>query len=69
MPSDLTVGQFIYVIRKRIKLAPEQALFIFCGKDMPPTSDLMQRVYEQKKSDDGFLYVEYAGENVFGASH
>ena len=24
VPSDLTVGQFVYVIRKRIKLAPEK---------------------------------------------
>ena len=29
VPSDLTVGQFVYVIRKRIKLAPEQAIFLF----------------------------------------
>ncbi|KAK7254708.1 formin-like protein [Aureococcus anophagefferens] len=27
--ADLTVGQFIYVIRKRIKLPPERAIFIF----------------------------------------
>ena len=26
MPSDLTVGQFVYVIRKRIKLSPEGVL-------------------------------------------
>ncbi|KAI9139238.1 microtubial binding protein [Paraphysoderma sedebokerense] len=29
VPADLTVGQFVYVIRKRIKLSPEKALFIF----------------------------------------
>ena len=28
-PADLTVGQFVYVIRKRIKLSPEKAIFIF----------------------------------------
>ncbi|KAH9989804.1 ubiquitin-related domain-containing protein [Russula vinacea] len=33
VPSDLTVGQFVYVIRKRIKLAPEKAIFIFEHKD------------------------------------
>ncbi|GAA5982691.1 hypothetical protein JCM11641_002338 [Rhodosporidiobolus odoratus] len=26
VPADLTVGQFVYVIRKRIKLAPEKAI-------------------------------------------
>ncbi len=29
VPADLTVGQFVFVIRKRIKLEPEKAIFIF----------------------------------------
>ncbi|KAJ4833723.1 Autophagy- protein 8f [Turnera subulata] len=29
VPADLTVGQFVYVIRKRIKLSAEKAIFIF----------------------------------------
>eukprot|EP01052_Picozoa_sp_SAG31_P004845 SAG31_NODE_205_length_20397_cov_19.191152_13_plen_99_part_00 len=37
MPSDLTVGQFVYVIRKRIKLSPEKAIFIFVNNVLPPT--------------------------------
>mmetsp|Transcript_20020 Transcript_20020/g.40742 ORF Transcript_20020/g.40742 Transcript_20020/m.40742 type:complete len:119 (-) Transcript_20020:2841-3197(-) len=36
VPADLTVGQFHYVIRKRIKLAPEKALFLFCSNTIPP---------------------------------
>ena len=32
------MGQFIYVIRKRIKLRAEQAIFVFVnGKTLPPT--------------------------------
>jgi len=30
------VGQFHYVIRKRIQLAPEKALFLFCSNTIPP---------------------------------
>jgi hypothetical protein len=30
------VGQFIYVIRKRIKLPSEKAIFIFVGNYVPP---------------------------------
>ncbi len=37
MPADLTVGQFVYVIRKRIKLSPEKAIFIFVKNVLPPT--------------------------------
>ncbi len=41
VPSDLTVGQFHYVIRKRIKLAPEKALFLFCSNSIPPNGKYM----------------------------
>ncbi|KNZ53904.1 hypothetical protein VP01_3101g2 [Puccinia sorghi] len=60
VPSDLTVGQFVYVIRKRIKLAPEKAIFIFVDEVLPPTAALMSAIYEEHK------YVTYSGENTFG---
>jgi len=66
VPSDLTVGQFHYVIRKRIKLAPEKALFLFCSNSIPPNAALMSTVYEEQKDEDGFLYVQYSGESTFG---
>jgi hypothetical protein len=31
------VGQFVYVIRKRIKLSSEKAIFIFVDNVLPPT--------------------------------
>ncbi|XP_033133222.1 autophagy-related protein 8f isoform X1 [Brassica rapa] len=66
VPADLTVGQFVYVIRKRIKLSAEKAIFIFVDNVLPPTGALMSAVYEEKKEEDGFLYVTYSGENTFG---
>jgi len=66
VPSDLTVGQFIYVIRKRISISPEKAIFIFIENMLPPTSELVSSIYEKHKDDDGFLYIEYSGENTFG---
>ena len=66
VPEELTVGQFLFVIRKRIKLEPEQALFIFINNELPPTSALMSHIYEKHKSDCGFLYVTYSGESCFG---
>lgn len=47
--QDLTVGQFVYVIRKRIKLAPEKAIFIFVEEVLPPTAALMSAIYEEHK--------------------
>jgi len=68
VPSDLTVGQFVYVIRKRIKLEPEKAIFIFVDEVLPPTAALMSQVYEEYKDEDDFLYVTYSGENTFGTA-
>lgn len=39
VPADLTVGQFVYVIRKRIKLSAEKAIFIFVDNVLPPTGE------------------------------
>ncbi|MBA0678916.1 hypothetical protein Goari_020233 [Gossypium aridum] len=66
VPADLTVGQFVYVIRKRIKLSAEKAIFMFVENVLPPTGAIMSAIYEEKKDEDGFLYVTYCGENTFG---
>ncbi|KAK1424948.1 hypothetical protein QVD17_20289 [Tagetes erecta] len=68
VPADLTVGQFVYVIRKRIKLSAEKAIFIFVENVLPPTGAIMSTIYEEKKDEDGFLYVSYSGENTFGSA-
>merc|ERR1719231_781100 len=67
VPADLTVGQFVYVIRKRIKMSSEKAIFIFINNVLPPTAALMSSIYEDQKDEDGFLYITYSGENTFGA--
>ncbi|KAE9235527.1 hypothetical protein PF002_g11518 [Phytophthora fragariae] len=66
VPADLTVGQFVYVIRKRINVSPEKAIFIFINNVLPPTVALMSNIYKEQKDSDGFLYVTYSGENTFG---
>jgi GABA(A) receptor-associated protein len=67
VPADLTVGQFMYVIRKRIKLPPEQAIFLFVNNVSPSNASLLSAVYDEFKDEDGFLYITYSGENTFGA--
>ena len=66
VPADLTIGQFVYVIRRRIQLEPEKAIFIFVNDVLPPTSALMSNIYEEHKDKDSFLYITYSGENTFG---
>jgi hypothetical protein len=42
------VGQFVYVIRKRIKLSPEKAIFIFVKNVLPPTGVHVGELHEGK---------------------
>lgn len=66
VPADLTVGQFVYVIRRRIKVDQNTNIFIFVNNVLPPTAALMSSLYDEQKDDDGFLYITYSGENTFG---
>nr|QOI90342.1 hypothetical protein HWQ62_00205 [Pyramimonas orientalis virus] len=66
VPCDNTIGQFVYVIRQRIHLSADKAIFIFVNNVLPQTSALMSTVYERHKDEDGFLYITYSGENTFG---
>jgi GABA(A) receptor-associated protein len=66
VPADLTCGQFVYVIRKRLKLPPEQAIQLFINGIIPSTAALLNTIYEEHKDEDGFLYISYCGENTFG---
>ena len=42
------------------------AIFVFCKNILPPTSQLINDLYNNSKDDDGFLYIIYASENTFG---
>jgi len=63
--QDLTVGQFVYVIRKRIKLAPEKAIFIFVNEVLPPTAALMSAIYEEHKYVTTSSPCPWIGANIF----
>jgi GABA(A) receptor-associated protein len=66
VPDNLTVGQFVFILRKRIKLSPEKAIFIFVNKVLPPTSITVGEIYAKEKDPDGFLYFSLRGEDTFG---
>ncbi|XP_003384394.1 PREDICTED: gamma-aminobutyric acid receptor-associated protein-like 2 [Amphimedon queenslandica] len=66
VPADLSVAQFMYIVRRRISLPSEKAMFLFVNKVLPTTSASMGSIYAEHKDEDGFLYVAYSGENTFG---
>lgn len=66
VPYDMTIGQFISVIRRRISLSPEMGLFLFIGQILPNGGQYMRDLYKEYKDERGFLHIQYSGENVFG---
>nr|XP_025124214.1 gamma-aminobutyric acid receptor-associated protein-like 2 isoform X4 [Bubalus bubalis] len=39
VPSDITVAQFMWIIRKRIQLPSEKAIFLFVDKTVPQSRE------------------------------
>jgi GABA(A) receptor-associated protein len=67
VPSDLTMAQFLYVIRKRIRISPEKSIYLFVEDSVIVAgSQLIGSVHNKYQDSDGFLYVTYSGENTFG---
>ncbi|MBG01394.1 MAG: hypothetical protein CL470_03905 [Acidimicrobiaceae bacterium] len=66
VPKDLTMGQFLFVIRKRINLESSQALFITINGVLSTASKTIGDMYTEQSDDDGFLYIVYTNENTFG---
>ena len=66
--KDLTTGQFLYIIRKRMKLEATQAIFLFTEKGTIPVTHMpLVSVFDEHVNEDGFLYFRYSAENTFGA--
>ena len=66
-PSHLTIGEFCYVLRKRVKLPPATGMFLFTEHGtLPPTSMTLRDLYSNNRNPDGYVYIVYAGENAFG---
>ena len=67
VPISFSLGQFSYIIRKRIKLNENEALFLFIDdKYLVQNSESLSQVYEKYKFTDNFLYITYCNENTFG---
>ena len=65
-PRDINFGQFVFSIRKRLKLPPEKAIFLFTDNIIIPNTQNIANAYEQFKKKDGFMYITYDSENTFG---
>ena len=60
----MTLSQFIIIIRKRVKIESDKAIFVFIDNVLPPLSASMIYLYENMKSHDGFLYINFRDKYV-----
>lgn len=66
VPADLTLAQFVSIIRKRVEMKSEQAIFLFFNGQIFPISSHMSDIYSKAKDEDNFLYCTYSVESTFG---
>lgn len=66
VPKDVTVGQLLYIVRKRIKINSNQALFIFIGNSLISAGATLDIISKQHGEKDGFIYMTLSLEDTFG---
>jgi len=64
--EDFTIAQFTQVIRGKMKLDKNVAIFIIVCGQMVSSSQTIRTLYARYRNSDGFLYITYCFENVFG---
>ena len=67
VPSDLTLSQFTYVLRRRTKLNPKEAIFYLIENKVPTSSLTMSELYtEYMDKETELLIIDINKENTFG---
>jgi GABA(A) receptor-associated protein len=66
VPKDITFSTFTCIIRKRIKLTKDQAIFIMVNNILVNQSEIMSSIYKKYKSQNGSLELTYSTESTFG---
>lgn len=66
VPKDLSITQFIYIIRKKLNVDPTQSIYLMCNNKLISSSYSINFVYDEEVSNDGFLYFIISLENTFG---
>ncbi|XP_063297303.1 microtubule-associated proteins 1A/1B light chain 3C [Pelobates fuscus] len=67
VPQDLSLAQLINIIRNRMDLSATHAFYLLINnKSLGSLSLTMSELYKDHKDEDGFLYITYASQEMFG---
>ncbi len=66
--DDMTVSTVLQLIKKNLKINESTSIYIMVSNNntMLSGAQTIVSVYKNHKNEDGFLYLEYCTENVFG---
>ena len=73
--NNLTIGQYMQVLKKRVEMGEKIALTLFVNiykndklinTILPILSMSIEQAYTQYCDEDGFLYMNLVAENTFG---
>ncbi len=65
-PNDITVSQFILILKNRINLKSSESIYLFVNCISPPNSMTLGDLYKKYGDNDRFLKMKYSLENFFG---
>lgn len=67
VPEELSMSQFATIIRNRMSLNANQAFYLIINnKSISSMSLSLAEVYRDDRDEDGFLYMTYASQEMFG---
>ena len=55
----MTLGEFLYYIRKSLELKKSEGFYLFISGRLPPLNMLISQLYQRFAEEDGFLYIHY----------
>lgn len=68
VPQELTMMNFAIIIKNRLRVPTSRAFyFVVNNQSMASTSKTVAEVYKEHKDEDGFLYMNYVSQEMFGA--
>lgn len=68
VPNGITITEFMVILRKRLNVTSGTAIYLYNpdNKVILSGTNSIEYLYYKYKNEDGFLYIDYCGENVFG---
>jgi GABA(A) receptor-associated protein len=65
-PKDISISQFLVILRNRLSLKATQSIYLFINNKTPSNNLLIGDVYLNNCDTDKFLKIKYGLETFFG---